>query len=165
VSIETLIKKLRANYSKSIEKDPSKEISKYRIWSDREGLLGWEGFSVPEENHYEKVLSSVKSDEVIFDVGAGDLRLDLMLCEKVKRVYAVEVNPVILASALKTIAFDIPKNLIVIRANAFDLTLPEDVTTILCLMIHRKHDFPTGWSQKRLIMAYHGGLHIGELKA
>lgn len=162
MSMNAIIRKLRANYSKNIEKNPSKEISKYRIWHAREGLLGWEGFSVPEENHYGKVLSSVKPDEVIFDISAGDLRLDLMLCEKVKRVYAIEVNPIILASALKTIAFDIPKNLIVIRANAFDLTLPEDVTTILCLMIHNQHEFSTDWLHKKLIITDHDGLHVDE---
>jgi len=163
MSTDAIIGRIKEHYSRECEKDPSGEMPKYRAWHSREGLIGWEDFFVPEEEHYETVMGAVKPDDVVFDIGAGDLRLDLMLCEKVKRVYAVEINPVTLAGALQNIGFDMPKNLITIRGNAFDIGLPLDTTFVLCLMIHRQHEIPTEWLLGRAsIVAHHDGLWIRE---
>jgi SAM-dependent methyltransferase len=142
-----------------VERDVVKELPDFRRWHERMGLQGWEAFCVPEINHYEAILKMVTADDVVFDVGAGDLRLDLMLAEKVKRVYAVEVNPRIIASALQVINYDMPGNLMAICGDAFRLALPDDVTLVICLMIHRRHDFPDDWFDRKIVFAKHDGLY------
>lgn len=115
------------------------------------GIEGWEIFFLPEEDNYDDCLSKLSMEDVVFDAGAGDLRFDLMMMECVKKVYAVEINPKILASALRIIKYDMPENLTVICGDAFDMDLPPDVTVVTCLMIHRKREFPDSWKNVRII--------------
>lgn len=151
--MEEIIKKLNNNYLKMIGDELDKEeIQKEIEFLKNRGLRGWEAFFVPEVFYYDDVLKSLKPNDVVFDVGAGDLRFDLMLSEKVSKVYAVEVNPTILADALKIIGYDLPNNLIVICGNAFRMELPSDVTVVTCLMIHRNHEFPSSWKKQAKII-------------
>ncbi|MFA5348578.1 MAG: hypothetical protein WC294_10600 [Methanoregula sp.] len=161
-NLDEKLRALEERYSREIEKDHIEEMPAFKRWHDREGLSGWECFSVPEINFYQPLLNCIGHDDVVFDVGAGDLRLDLMISEKAKRVYAVEVNPTILSGALDVIGFDMPCNLIAIRGNAFDLEPPGDTTVITCLMIHRAHAFPETWTYKKIIYAAHEGLYCYE---
>lgn len=104
------------------------------------GLEDWEGwFSPYDEETYETVLAWVGEKDVVLEIGAGDLRLSLRLAEKVHRVYAVEVNPILLASALEEIGFELPRNLFVICANALDFPVPPEVTVAVLLMRHCRH--------------------------
>lgn len=104
------------------------------------GLEDWEGwFSPYDEETYETVLAWVGEEDVVLEIGAGDLRLSLRLAEKVCRVYAVEFNPVLLASALAEIGFELPRNLFVICANALDFPVPPEATAAVLLMRHCRH--------------------------
>ena len=142
---------------------PSK--GEYAFYRSR-GLRAWEPVFVPEEWFYDEVLKHLEEKDVVFDVGAGDLRFDLIMSQHVKKVYAVEVNPITLAYALKTIGYKLPRNLIPICANALDLPLPEDVTTITILMIHRTWDIPYEWRKKKIIYTTrnHGVVMIPPMK-
>jgi hypothetical protein len=153
-----IISQLKKDFSKNLQEPTPEEFRKFRKFNNREGMVDWECFFLPEENFYEEALTLVSKDDVIFDVGAGDLRFDLLLSQKVKKIYAIEINPEILGRALKIIEFDIPKNLIVIRGNAFKFELPHDVTKIICLMIHRKHRFPASWKKQTIIYGTIAGL-------
>jgi SAM-dependent methyltransferase len=153
---------LHGDYLKNIEEDVLKNIGSFKEWARREGILGWEAFSVPEINNYKSVLSVIKKDDVVYDIGAGDFRLDLMLAEKAKRVYAVEINPIIVSKALAIIGYDIPENLVLIRGNGFSLPLPKEITLITCLMIHRQHEFPAEWDGIPRIFATHEGLSLSD---
>lgn len=145
---ENIIERLERQYLKASTKLPTpKQHQKYVVFSETHDIRGLEGFFVPEENNYQTVLDNVKPDDVIFDVGAGDLRLDLLLSEKVKKVYAVEINPETVGNTLKIIGLDKPANLTVICGNGFEMELPSDVTLITNLMIHRKHPFPEEWRE------------------
>lgn len=115
------------------------------------GIKGYEIWFYPEVCNYNDCLSKLNEHDVVFDVGAGDLRFDLIMAEKVKKVYAVEINPKTLASALRIIGYDMPENLIVICGNAFEMELPNDVTVVTCLMIHREHEFPDSWKKCNII--------------
>ena len=154
------IQRLEKSFSRSLKEPTPEGFKKFREFNDREGMIDWECFFVPEENFYLEALDKVSEDDVIFDVGAGDLRFDLLLSPIVKKVYAVEINPEILGKALKIIGFDIPKNLIAIRGNAFEFDLPRDVTKVICLMIHRKHDFPESWKDRTIMYGTHQGLKV-----
>jgi len=109
---EDIITKLDAKYMEDAcaEITPESHVT-YREFEMREEIIGQEGFFVPEENYYTQVLDAVRPYDIIFDIGAGDFRLDLLLAEKVDRVYAVEVNPTTVASALSIIGYDKPDNL------------------------------------------------------
>ena len=126
------------------------------------GLRGGETFFVPEEWFYDEVLKRLEPDDVVFDVGAGDLRFDLIMARKVRKVYAVEVNPTILSKALRIIRYELPRNLIPICANALDIPLPQDVTAITILMIQRTWEIPKQWLGKKIIYTTKEGVKIIE---
>lgn len=52
----------------------------FKSFSKRHGLRGWEGWFSPYNNKiYEKILKNIKKDDVVLDIGAGDLRLSLQI--------------------------------------------------------------------------------------
>jgi SAM-dependent methyltransferase len=106
----------------------------------RHGLTDWEGwFSPYDDETYAQVLQNIGEDDVILDIGAGDLRLALQMAERARRVYAIEVNPKVIGPALEAIGWDLPRNLVVICANALDIPFPSDVTAAVLLMRHCQH--------------------------
>jgi hypothetical protein len=109
-------------------------------FADRHGLEDWEGwFSPYSDAVYDAVLSHIAPEDVVLDIGAGDLRLALREADRAQKVYAVEVNPLVVAQALEIIGLDLPRNLHVICSNALDLHVPSDVTVAVLLMRHCQH--------------------------
>lgn len=155
------IARLKRRYSRLCNRRP-RDVQKCYEFQKSRGMEGWEIFVVPESMFYREVLAMLSLDDVVFDVGAGDLRFDIMLSEKVKKVYAVEINPVLLGGSLKTVGYDLPLNVVPICGNAFEMELPRDVTVITCLMIHRQHVFPQHWKRCRIIYAGHDGVEVIE---
>jgi len=103
-------------------------------------LVGWEGWYSPyDEETYSTVLSHITLDDVVLEIGAGDLRLALAMAERAQRVYAVEVNPLVVGPALETIGLRLPRNLHVMCANALDVPFPPGVTVAVLLMRHCHH--------------------------
>ncbi len=112
----------------------------FEDFAARHGLTDWEGwFSPYDEETYRVVLEHVTGDDVVMDLGAGDLRLALRLAGRVRRVYAVEVNPLVVGPALEVIGMDLPRNLHVICANGLDHPIPPGVTAAVLLMRHCQH--------------------------
>ena len=77
------------------------------------------------------MLDQLSVNDVVLDIGAGDLRLARQMERMVKKVYAVEVN----AGLLEDVGV-LPVNLIVICADARTLDFPADITTGVLLMRH-----------------------------
>ena len=148
--IHQAINRIMKYYSKQLDESP-KQISKSMNWQKRIGLEGWEVFFCPETDNYRFVIENIEPQEVIYDVGAGDLRLDLVLSQRCKKVYAVEINPMIIGKSIELIGYDMPKNLISICADALKFPLPKDVTTIVVLVRHLIHPLPEEWYEKRII--------------
>lgn len=146
-----IISRLEKSFSRLIKKYDHSDVAECSSFQVLHGMKGYEIWFNPEVTNYDDCLSKLNPDDIIFDVGAGDLRFDLIMAEKVRKVYAVEINPKILASSLRIIKYDMPENLIVICGNAFDMDLPGDVTVVTCLMIHRQHEFPDSWKKARII--------------
>lgn len=160
-SIASIIRKIDKYYMDSIEEIPSIEnIALEQAFMEERGVLGEEYWFCPEEFYYSKVMKLVNENDIIFDIGAGDLRFDLKLSQKVKKVYAIEINPLIIAEPLKIIGLSLPKNLVVIIGNGFEMPIPNDTTTILSLMIKRKHQFTQEMKKYRIISAQHNGLRV-----
>jgi len=164
-NIVRVIRRLEKLYKREVSRAPSREeIESFSGWAKSHGLADGEVFFVPETWFYDEVLSLLRTDDVVFDVGAGDLRFALLISEKVRKVYAVEVNPEILGRALQVIGYSLPRNIIPICADAREFPLPRDVTVITCLMIHRSWSFPREWRRVRIIYTRRDGVHVLEPK-
>jgi Ribosomal RNA adenine dimethylase len=94
--------------------------------------IAWEAMHAHyDQANYQAVLDQLSVNDVVLDIGAGDLRLARQIARMVKKVYAVEVN----AGLLEGVGV-LPVNLIVICADARTLDFPADITTGVLLMRH-----------------------------
>jgi SAM-dependent methyltransferase len=96
----------------------------------------WEAMYAPyDQQTYQAVLDQLRPDDVILDIGAGDLRLARRMAQMVQKVYAVEINPQVLDRA-QVLFEPLPAGLIPICADARTLDFPSDVTAGVLLMRH-----------------------------
>lgn len=96
----------------------------------------WETMFAPyDQGTYQAVLDQLRPEDVIFDIGAGDLRFSRHMAERARKVYAVERNPQVLERS-KVFSEPLPVNLIPICADARTLDFPSDITTGVLLMRH-----------------------------
>lgn len=95
----------------------------------------WEQMWAPyDEPMYTAVLDAIRSDDVVLDIGAGDLRLTRRLAQRARRVYALEMNAALLPPAMT-----LPPNLHSVCADARSYPFPTDVTLAVLLMRHCQH--------------------------
>jgi hypothetical protein len=80
---------------------------------------------------YQAVLDQLKPNDIILEIGAGDLRLAHQMTLIAQKVYAVEINPRLLQQN-----DPLPANMITICADARALDFPSDITTGVLLMRH-----------------------------
>ena len=112
----------------------------FASFAQRHGMVDWEGWYSPyDEDTYSAVLDHIGADDVVLEIGAGDLRLALRMAKRARRVYAVEVNPLVAGPALETIGLHMPRHLQVVCANALDFPIPAGVTVAVLLMRHCQH--------------------------
>ena len=98
----------------------------------------WEAAFAPyDEATYQFVVERVTSQDVVLDIGAGDLRLAQRLAVIARHVYAVEQNAAVLRQADR---LSWPAKLSVIPADALMWPYPPDVTVAVLLMRHCTHD-------------------------
>lgn len=96
----------------------------------------WEAMFAPyDQSTYQAVLDQLRPDDVILDIGAGDLRLARQMARIVRKVYAVEISPQVLDQA-KALHDPLPANLVPICADARALDFPSDITAGVLLMRH-----------------------------
>ena len=96
----------------------------------------WEAMYAPyDEPTYQAVLDQLREDDIIIDIGAGDLRLARQMAQIARKVYAVEIDARLLDSECSS-NDPLPANLIPIHANARALDFPPDVTSGVLLMRH-----------------------------
>jgi SAM-dependent methyltransferase len=96
----------------------------------------WEAMFAPyDQGTYQAVLDQLKPDDVVLDIGAGDLRLARQMAQIVRKVYAVEINPQVLGQA-KILSEPLAANLFTICADARTLDFPSGITAGVLLMRH-----------------------------
>jgi hypothetical protein len=96
----------------------------------------WEAAWAPyEEGTYQAVLAAVMPDDVVLEIGAGDLRLARRMAQVARCVIAWEIRPDILALA----ADSLPSNLEVVCTDARSAPVPAGVTVAVLLMRHCTH--------------------------
>lgn len=96
----------------------------------------WEARWAPyDEPTYAAVLAAVRPDDVVLEIGAGDLRLARRLAGAARRVIAWERQTAVLPPSSSAL----PPNLVVHNVDARYAPMPEQVTTAVLLMRHCQH--------------------------
>jgi len=95
----------------------------------------WAPYDLPT---YQLVLDQLSSDDIILDIGAGDLRLARQMVGTVNKIYALEINHSILDEGLASFS-PLPANLIPICADARPFDFPRGITSGVLLMRHCTH--------------------------
>lgn len=149
---------IRDGFQMNIQHIPSEEeLRKWRKFCEEHDIKGWEGWFLPESYLYPKVLANIEPNDVILDIGAGNFALSLLMAKKARKVYAIEVNPLVVKRALEIIGLDLPRNLILICGNALEFPIPKDVNTLVILMRHFQHEIPEEWLLVPKIISNIGG--------
>ncbi len=98
-------------------------------------LEEWEARWAPyDEKTYQAALSYVHPEDVVLDIGAGDLRLARRMAGIVRRVFAIERQPHLLAHQSP-----LPDNLTILCADARHIPWPKGITLGVLLMRHCTH--------------------------
>jgi hypothetical protein len=93
----------------------------------------WERMWAPyDEPTYAAVLDAIAGDDVVLEIGAGDLRLAKQIARKARKVYAVEQNGALVAGDRD----NYPANCHLITADARQVPFPEEITVAVLLMRH-----------------------------
>ena len=99
----------------------------------------WEMMYAPyDEATYQAALELLRPDDVVLDIGAGDLRFSRQMTPVVRKVYAIEINDSVLQRGLVS-GDPLPDTLIPIHADARAFDFPADVTAGVLLMRHCIH--------------------------
>jgi hypothetical protein len=99
----------------------------------------WEAMYAPyDQSTYQSVLQLLKPEDIVLDIGAGDLRLSRQTALITQKVYAIEINAFVLDKGL-TPRDGLPANLIPIHADARAVDFPIDITVGILLMRHCLH--------------------------
>jgi len=95
----------------------------------------WAPYDLPT---YQLVLDQLSSHDIIFEIGAGDLRLARQMADIAHQVYALEINRSILDEGLAS-SHPLPANLIPICGDARTFDFPIGLTGGVLLMRHCTH--------------------------
>jgi hypothetical protein len=96
----------------------------------------WEAAWSPyDESTYRAVLNYIQPSDCVLEIGAGDLRLAKRLVRVACRVYAIEINPHVLAHAVQPL----PDNLVVMPGDALFLEFPQGISCGVLMMRHCLH--------------------------
>jgi hypothetical protein len=126
----------------------------------------WETmWSYYDEPTYCQVLSLINHDDIVLEIGAGDLRLARRIAQKCQRIYAIELQYNVLKSASDGGRSTLLDNLYVVCGDAIQLPFPADVSTSVLLMRHCNHfrlyaEKLKGIGARRLITNARWGLDI-----
>lgn len=102
-----------------------------------QSLAWWEAHWAPyDEPTYQAALSFVQPDDVVLDIGAGDLRLARRMARIAARVFAIERQPNLLSNVSTPMR---AANLTVICADARQIPWPAGITLGVLLMRHCTH--------------------------
>ena len=88
-----------------------------------------------DEPTYGEVLKAIHPDDVVLEIGAGDLRLARQIATVARQVIAWEIQ----ADVLQRAGRHLPGNLKVQQVDAQQEKVPEIVTTAVLLMRHCQH--------------------------
>ena len=89
-----------------------------------------------DEATYQTILEAILQEDVILEIGAGDLRLARRMARIARRVYALEIR----ADLLRRGSADgLPENLVLLCGDARRMKFPQGITAGVLLMRHCLH--------------------------
>ena len=98
----------------------------------------WERMWAPyDQKTYFAVLAEIRPDDIVLDIGAGDLRLTREIAKLARRVYAYELHVAIVKDAL--FENPLPENLSCVICDALWMPFPSGVSAAVLLMRHCTH--------------------------
>ena len=86
-----------------------------------------------DEGIYSQALTWLNPDDIVLDIGAGDLRLARRMAAKTGHVYAIELNRQL---ATMVAPFPVAENLIVVWGDAYLVPFPTGISAAVLLMRH-----------------------------
>ncbi|HVP22095.1 MAG TPA: rRNA adenine N-6-methyltransferase family protein, partial [Anaerolineaceae bacterium] len=89
--------------------------------SDAIWELMWAPYDQPT---YELVLRTIRAEDEVLEIGAGDLRLAVQIARIAKWVVAIEIHPEIIERGLSNAPQGIPGNLTILPGDARLLPFP-----------------------------------------
>ncbi len=99
----------------------------------------WEAMFAPyDQSTYLAALELLRPEDVVLDIGAGDLRFSRQMARIANKVYAVEINESVLRQGLAS-SDPLPENLIPIHADTQAFDFPIVTTVGVLLMRHCTH--------------------------
>jgi hypothetical protein len=100
----------------------------------------WEALWAPyDQPTYQAVVDKLAPNDIILEIGAGDLRLSKQMAKLTRTVYAIEIQELPLNQAFNSMYEHLPGNLIVIHGDACSLPFPSGITIGVLLMRHCIH--------------------------
>jgi hypothetical protein len=104
-----------------------------------QGVLDWEIIWAPyDEATYWVVLEQIDPQDIVLDIGAGDLRLSRRMAAICRCVYAIEIQAQLIEQG-RLWPESFPENLIVLPGDARRIVFPNDTTVGVLLMRHCAH--------------------------
>jgi hypothetical protein len=98
--------------------------------------MEWEATWAPySESTYRAVLNYIRPTDCVREIGAGDLRLAKRLAGAARLVFAIEINPDVLARAIQPL----PDNLVVMPGDALITEFPTGISCGVLMMRHCLH--------------------------
>lgn len=91
-----------------------------------------------DEATYREVLAQICAQDVVYEIGAGDLRLAIRLAAIARRVHAVEIQKLLLDQAIAA-STALPANLFIHHGDARIDPVPVETTVGVLLMRHCTH--------------------------
>ena len=97
--------------------------------------VDWEMLWAPYDGGtYQAVLGHIRPEDIVLEIGAGDLRLARQAARIARRVEAIEIQ-----EGLVDLSAGLPANLVFQRGDARTLSFAADVTLAILLMRHCSH--------------------------
>ena len=93
----------------------------------------WEGmWASYDEPTYTAVLERIRPDDIVLEIGGGDMRLARRIARRARKIIAIERN----TELIDKIDLDVPVNCQVIGADARWIPFPQDISVAVLLMRH-----------------------------
>jgi hypothetical protein len=100
----------------------------------------WEAMWAPyDQLTYQAVLNQLVSNDIVLEIGAGDLRLARQMAGISRQVYAIEIQRTLIEKSLDISKGGLPENLTVLIGDAQSIPFPAGVSTGVLLMRHCTH--------------------------
>jgi hypothetical protein len=94
----------------------------------------WEAkWSTYDPGTYQSVLNWIRNDDVVLEIGAGDLRLARQVAQIARSVIAIEIQSELVQKAQE---MELPHNLSLVQGDARNLPFPPGVSVAILLMRH-----------------------------